>query len=275
MEDTTQMQPSTLQEAIEFLADSGMDRVLAEALIRPAPTLPQSGGFEDRVTKLMESFSQRLDQLAARIDGAGVVDETFTEILLNPAPQRQMPCFWADRLLDETPDYNTIISWPDNEDTNGQNLVEVSDTTAELLKSSFTRSLPNATRLALKKGYAVPKVDATKCPKLDRVMRGNVSKNTKDGDSTATKIQTLMLDAVAPLVHILEEGQKGTLTPEVAIKASKVTLELLGNVSAHQSKERRKNVLKDMNRDVTSLAEEKDQFKDGPLYCSVTGSKRR
>ena len=197
-----------------------MDRVLAEALIRPAPTLPQSGGFEDQVTKLMESFSQRLDQLAARIDGAGVVDETFTEILLTPAPQRQMPCFWADRLLDETPDYNTIISWPDNEDTNGQNLVEVSDTTAELLKSSFTRSLPNATRLALKKGYAVPKVDATKCPKLDRVMRGNVSKNTKDGDSTATKIQTLMLDAVAPLVHILEEGQKGTLTPEVAIKAT-------------------------------------------------------
>ena len=89
-----------------------------------------------------------------------------------------------------------------------------------------------------------------------------MSKNMKDGDSTAAKIQTLMLDAVAPLVHILEEGQKGTLTPEVAIKASKVTLGLLGNASAHQSKERQKNVLKDMNRDVMSLAEEEDQFKD-------------
>ena len=145
----------------------------------------------------MESFSQRLDQLAARNDSAGAVDETSTEISLTPAPQRQMPRLWADHPLDETPDYNTIISWPDDEDAKGQDLVEVSDTTAELLKSSFTRLLPNATRLALKKGYAVPKVDATKCPKLDRVMRGNVSKNMKDGDGTAAKIQTLMLDAVA------------------------------------------------------------------------------
>ena len=48
----------------------------------------------------------------------------------------------------------------------------------------------------------------------------------------------------------------------MAIKASKVTLGLLGNASAHQSKERRKNVLKDMNRDVMSLTEEENQFKD-------------
>ena len=41
-----------------------------------------------------------------------------------------------------------------------------------------------------------------------------------------------------------------------------MTLGLLGKSSAHQSKERRKNVLKDMNRDVMSLTEEEDQFKD-------------
>ena len=71
-----------------------------------------------------------------------------------------------------------------------------------------------------------------------------------------------MLDAVAPLTHILEENQKGALTPEVATKATKVALGLLGNAAAHQAKERRKNVLKDMNKDVMPLAEEDDQFKD-------------
>ena len=70
-----------------------------------------------------------------------------------------------------------------------------------------------------------------------------------------------MMDAVAPLTFILEEAQKGTLTPEVAVKATKVTLGLLGNASAHQSKERRKNVLKDMNRDVLPLVDEDEQFK--------------
>lgn len=71
-----------------------------------------------------------------------------------------------------------------------------------------------------------------------------------------------MMDAVAPLAYILEEGQKGSLTPEVAVQAAKVALGLLGNAAAHQSKERRKNILKDMNRDVTSLAEEDEQFKE-------------
>ena len=30
----------------------------------------------------------------------------------------------------------------------------------------------------------VPKVDATKCPKLDCVVKGSVSKETKDADAT-------------------------------------------------------------------------------------------
>ena len=121
------------------------------------------------------------------------------------------------------PDYSPILRWPD-EDTNGQSLVEVSEPTATLLTTSFTKPLANATRLSLKKSYSIPKVDATKCPKLDRVMKYIT---TKDSNGTAAKLQTLMLDAVAPLTFILEEAQKGTLTPEVAVKATKVALGLL------------------------------------------------
>ena len=75
--------------------------------------------------------------------------------------------------------------------------------------------------------------------------------------------------------HILEEGQKGTLTPEVATKATKVTLGLLGNAAAHQAKERRTNVLKDMNKDVMPLAEEDDQFKDAAPLLFGEGFKKK
>ena len=248
------------QEAIDYLVKSGMDRVHAEALMRPTRPTEQSSGttaFEERMTRMMESFSQRLDQLTARVYGVSEVDETSTEITATPTLPRETPRNWADRPLDETPDYTTILRWPDDEEPAGQSLVDVSETTATFLTSSFTRPLANQARLSLKKNYAIPNVHTTKCPKLDRVMKSNVSKVTKDRDGTAAKLQTLMLDAVAPLVHIL---QKGLLTPEVAMKAAKVALGLIGNASAQQAKEQRKNVLKDMNKDVMPLAEEDDQF---------------
>ena len=56
-------------------------------------------------------------------------------------------------------------------------------------------------------------MEDTKCPKLDRVIKQNLTKEVKDADSNAARLQTLNLDAVAPMVFILEEAQKGTLTP--------------------------------------------------------------
>ena len=44
------------------------------------------------------------------------------------------------------------------------------------------------------------------------------------------------------------------------MKAAKVALGLIGNASAHHAKERRKKVLKDMNKDVMPLAEEDELF---------------
>ena len=52
------------------------------------------------------------------------------------------------------------------------------------------------------------------------------------------------------MVFILEEAQKGTLTPQSAAEAAKAALMLLGNASAQMVKERRKNVTKDLNKDL-------------------------
>ena len=103
-------------------------------------------------------------------------------------------------------------------------------------------------------------------------MKSNVSKETKDADALAAKLQTLCMDVVAPLVHILEEVRKGTLTPKVATKVAKIALSLLGNASAHQAKERMKTIL---NRDILPLAEEDDMFKEAPPLLFGDGFEKK
>lgn len=105
-------------------------------------------------------------------------------------------------------------------------------------------------------------MDATKCPKLDRVVKGSVSKDTKDADNTLAKMQTLMLDAVAPLVHIVESTNSGNLTIDTSVKAAKLALRLLASASAHVSKERRKTALKDLNKELLTLVEDDERFGD-------------
>ena len=189
MAEQPQIPTSASQEAIDYLVDSGMDRVQAETLIRPTQNTEQSSSngastaFEERMVRMMESFGQRLDQLTAKVEGVSEVDETSTEVAATPTLPRETPRLWADRRLDETRNHSPILRWPDeDDDPTGQNLVDMSETTATFLTSSFTRPLDNTARISMKKNYAIPKVDATQCPKLDRVMKSNISKDTKDGE---------------------------------------------------------------------------------------------
>ena len=117
----------------------------------------------------------------------------------------------------------------------------------------------------------MPKVDATECPKLDRVVKGSMSKDTKEADNTLAKLQTLLLDSVASLVHILKAAQGGNLTIDTSVKAAKLALRLVANASAHISKERRESSLKDLNRDLVTLMEDNERFADVvPMRCLGT-----
>jgi len=48
------------------------------------------------------------------------------------------------------------------------------------------------------------KVAITKVPTLDKVMAAQCLKTTKSNDWTLSRIQTLTLDALAPLTNVLE-----------------------------------------------------------------------
>ena len=71
-----------------------------------------------------------------------------------------------------------------------------------------------------------------------------------------------MLDAVAPapLVQVLEEAAFKIVTAKSATKAAKTALSLIGNASCQMAKDRRKKVLKELNKDLQPLAEVEGTF---------------
>ncbi len=135
---------------------------------------------------------------------------------------------WADRpndssemnYQDESYRYNGY--WDEPEPPAA--LMDVSENTAALLKKAFGKAISNQERQSLRKPFPAPRVDHTKCPKLDRVLKGNISKETKDRDNMLAKAQTLLLDAVAPLSNLLESVNTGNLTPEASANAVKTAL---------------------------------------------------
>lgn len=51
-------------------------------------------------------------------------------------------------------------------------------------------------------------MEDTKGSKLDRVIKQNLSKEVKEVDAAAAKLQTLTLDVVAPLVYTMEKPRR-------------------------------------------------------------------
>ena len=169
--------------------------------------------------------------------------------------------------------------WDDQDEESAnvesQKVVQVSENTQKAIKTAFGRLLHNTARLQTRKTYPFPMTEDTKCPKLDGVVKQNLTKEIRDTDSNVAKLQTLTLDAVAPLVHILEEAQRGSLTVKTAVDAAGAALALLGNASAHMTCERRKRVLRDLNKDLLPLAEDEEVFKGAaPLLFGETFERR-
>ena len=71
-------------------------------------------------------------------------------------------------------------------------------------------------------------------------MKPESSTSTKDADKQLAKVQTLMLDTLAPLTSVVESHNKGNvLDQREMIHAVKAAIELLGNANAYLSHLRR------------------------------------
>ncbi len=110
---------------------------------------------------------------------------------------------WADRDPYEKIDYSAHISFSD-EVAGMEHLVEVSEQTEKLLKGSCTRSVPNECRRKIRSVFHFPKVPATRTPRLDQFLRTEIPQATRSLDKDLSKLQTFVLEALAPLTTILE-----------------------------------------------------------------------
>ena len=194
----------------------------------------------------------------------------------NSGPSRA----WDKIPVDETPDYNELFAWGDSDNEEcpiSSNLAAVSESTASLVKEACTKRLPNGARLQTRNAFPLPQVVATRTPQLDSFIKLEVSQPVKSSDKEWARIQTFVLDALAPLTSLLETDSKGeapltslletdskgeTITHDQALDAAVTAVQLLGNASAQITHGRRTKVLTHLNKSLLPLLEEDDNFKD-------------
>ena len=96
------------------------------------------------------------------------------------------------------------------------------------VEKKCTRRVQNSVRLQTRGKYPLPKVVVTKMPHLDSYLKTELSSATKSDDKELAKIQTFMLDELAPLTSILEADSEKVSYDEV-IDATKAAVALIGN----------------------------------------------
>lgn len=167
---------------------------------------------------------------------------------------------WGERDPTETPDFSTTPHFSDEED--GLDLVEVSEETHRFLKTVCIRSMSNELRRRTRSAFRFPKVAATRTPKVDQVIKSLVPQSIKTTDKELSRLQTFVLDSMAPLAALME--QVSHHSDEVSIedvKAATLTAtELIGNASAHISRLRREKLVSSINKSLLPLAQEDGAF---------------
>ena len=166
---------------------------------------------------------------------------------------------------DEAMDYSKELNFSDSEteDQSRTKVVEVSERTAKFLQEKCTRRVPNNERRSIRDKFPLPKVPATRPAQLDPMMKSETSTSTKTSDKQLARVQTLLLDSLAPLTSLLETHHKGdTLDPKEVVQAVKSGIILIGNANAHLLHLRRERIVSDFNRALLPVVGDDTNFKE-------------
>lgn len=85
-------------------------------------------------------------------------------------------------------------------------------TMTKMIEDVFGHSISNEKQCSLKSKQSVPDTPHTKCPKLDASIQSRLPKAAKDADHNLARLQTLVLDAVGPVLSTLKAARSGSLT---------------------------------------------------------------
>ena len=177
---------------------------------------------------------------------------------------------WADVHPGETPVYDTEVRFPDEGEVDDVGpLTEVSEETERLLRTSCTRSVSNEVRRRTRSRYKLPRVEATRTPRLDhfmhtlapqsaKVVDRELSRSAKVVDRELSRIQTFVLDSLAPLTAILDNNTEMSI--DEVKEASITAVELIGNANAKISRLRREKLVSSINKSLVPLVKEDSDF---------------
>ena len=107
-------------------------------------------------------------------------------------------------------------------------------------------------------------------------MKTEVNSATKLTNRKLVRIQTFVLDSLAPPISILEcDNQGGSLSHEEVIIAVKTAVQLIGNTNAQISCLRKEKVTCNINKGLLPLGKEEDNFKEAaPLLFGPDFAKK-
>ena len=90
-------------------------------------------------------------------------------------------------------------------------------------------------RRQLRNAFVLPKVAVTKTLSLDPMMVVQCSKGTKTNDKVLARLRTLTLDAVWPLIYILEKlnSDKSEIDADKIGYVAESTITLIRNASSY------------------------------------------
>ena len=96
--------------------------------------------------------------------------------------------------------------------------------------------MPNNVQRKARGCYPLPKVAASRTPQLDAYIKPDVPHQVKSADKDLPKIHTFVLDALAPLVSILDlNSQDHCPAYQDIIDVISMAVELIGNDNARIS----------------------------------------
>ena len=148
--------------------------------------------------------------------------------------------------------------------------------TIKILKAVTEKPIKNEKRKSITNKCPLPSCDYAHTPKLDDDIACIVPKSAKTYYCYLSKLQQFSLDALGPIAWLHKQMLlEGAVDPSKAKEAVEASIALLGNATAHFSMERRKSVMKHMNKDLHPLCEGKFPMRGPHLFGEDFGSKAK
>jgi len=147
---------------------------------------------------------------------------------------------------------------------NTGDLVQMSEEASAFIETSFNAKMKNSDRTSQAGKFGVPDSRWLKCPELDPVVSSTIPAAARRTDRAASRLQNYWLDAVNPLVYVLEKAEELNL-PAEAVNSIQTSLRLLGNANAHNTTARGKSLLMQMNPHLKDLLRDKDFKEAAPM----------